>query len=191
MQDIRNWLQKNWQTLTVTVVICAGLAGVLSYRPWRERLVGLVSQTEVVRETAVLPTPDGRLEERLGLAEDHLKQLEQLVQTVQQGNEQLKTQFQQAIREVAKTNDTLVAQAASGQQGVAAGGSAPAATGKININTADAAALDALPGIGPSYAQKIVEYRQAHGPFTSIDQLTDVTGIGPATLAKFRDQIEI
>ncbi|HPA02596.1 MAG TPA: ComEA family DNA-binding protein [Chiayiivirga sp.] len=66
------------------------------------------------------------------------------------------------------------------------------AAGGVNINTADANALDtALVGVGPAKAQAIVEYRQANGPFKSADQLAQVKGIGPATVEKNRDRIEV
>lgn len=53
----------------------------------------------------------------------------------------------------------------------------------ININTADVAMLDELPGVGPATAQAIVTYRDQHGPFASISGLEDVPGIGPAKVA--------
>lgn len=52
--------------------------------------------------------------------------------------------------------------------------------GVVNINSADVAELDTLPGIGPSTAEKIVEYRESNGPFATIDEITSVSGIGPA-----------
>ena len=61
--------------------------------------------------------------------------------------------------------------------------------GPLNINTATKAQLEALEGIGETKAQAIVEYREAHGDFTSVDQLTRVSGIGQATLDKIREQI--
>lgn len=61
----------------------------------------------------------------------------------------------------------------------------------VNVNTATAAELDTLPGIGPSKAEAIVAYRTENGPFASVDQLDDVPGIGPATLASLRDLVEI
>lgn len=65
-----------------------------------------------------------------------------------------------------------------------------AAAGPVNINTADAATLSKqLKGIGPSKAAAIVEYRQKHGPFKSIDQLTQVKGIGEKVIAMNRDAI--
>jgi competence protein ComEA len=59
-------------------------------------------------------------------------------------------------------------------------GSAPGA--KVSINTADVAALDQLPGIGPVTAQRIVDDRTRNGPFASVDDLDRVSGIGRATL---------
>ncbi|HWJ02092.1 MAG TPA: helix-hairpin-helix domain-containing protein [Verrucomicrobiae bacterium] len=64
-------------------------------------------------------------------------------------------------------------------------------TGKMNINTATKETLDGLPGVGPSTAEKIVEYRQTHGKFKSVSDLLNVTGIGEKKLAKFKDKITI
>lgn len=58
--------------------------------------------------------------------------------------------------------------------------------GSIDLNTASASELERLPGIGPVTARKIVEYRQAHGGFSSIDELMAVKGIGPKKLAEVR-----
>jgi competence protein ComEA len=66
---------------------------------------------------------------------------------------------------------------------------APADDGKVNINTADAATLALLPGIGPSLAQRIIDYRQANGPFARIEDIVNVSGIGPGILAKIEDLI--
>ena len=56
----------------------------------------------------------------------------------------------------------------------------------LNINTADAAALEALPGIGPALAAAIVEHRRRAGPFATVDRLVEVSGIGPAKLEQVR-----
>ena len=61
----------------------------------------------------------------------------------------------------------------------------------ININTATAQELEALPGIGATYAQRIVDYRKANGPFTSPTQLLNVKGIGEARLTSIWDYITI
>jgi competence protein ComEA len=59
--------------------------------------------------------------------------------------------------------------------------------GPIDLNQADEAQLQELPGIGPALAAAIVEHRIDHGPFRSVDELLDVTGIGPSKLAQLRD----
>ncbi|MBW6510031.1 MAG: ComEA family DNA-binding protein [Desulfuromonadales bacterium] len=61
---------------------------------------------------------------------------------------------------------------------------------KININTASVEQLTQLNGVGPATAQKIVEYRQEK-KFDSIDELTNVKGVGEKTLDKFRDQLTV
>ncbi len=58
-----------------------------------------------------------------------------------------------------------------------------------NINTATAEELQALPGIGPTVAQSIIDYRLAHGPFAHIEDIMNVAGIGPATFDNIRDLI--
>jgi competence protein ComEA len=66
------------------------------------------------------------------------------------------------------------------------------ASGKINLNTADAATLEReLKGIGAGKAQAIVAYRDAHGPFASVDELLEVKGIGAATLEKNLDKLSL
>jgi competence protein ComEA len=61
----------------------------------------------------------------------------------------------------------------------------------LNINTANAADLDSLSGIGPAIAQRIVEYRTANGPFQSLEDLQQVKGIGPALFAKIAPLITV
>jgi competence protein ComEA len=61
----------------------------------------------------------------------------------------------------------------------------------VNINTADVAQLDTLPGIGPSTAEKIVEYRDANGPFATIDEIMSVSGIGPAKFEQIESFITV
>jgi competence protein ComEA len=65
-----------------------------------------------------------------------------------------------------------------------AGGSTP--TGPVQLSTATLEQLDALPGIGPVTAQKILDYRQQHGSFGSVDELDAISGIGPARLEQLR-----
>lgn len=66
------------------------------------------------------------------------------------------------------------------------------AADKVNINTADAAAIaEALNGVGPAKAEAIVAHRKANGAFKSADQLAEVKGIGLSTVEKNRDRIEV
>lgn len=62
----------------------------------------------------------------------------------------------------------------------------PPAAGSVNLNTASLQELMRLPGIGESYARRVVAYRQEHGPFGSVDDLTKIKGIGPKKLGKLR-----
>jgi competence protein ComEA len=79
--------------------------------------------------------------------------------------------------------------AAAPPDGGAASGAAPG--GVLDLNAATAGDLDALPGIGPVLAQRIVDHRTEHGPFTSVDQLDDVSGIGPAIFADLVDRVRV
>jgi competence protein ComEA len=63
--------------------------------------------------------------------------------------------------------------------------------GPVNLNTADAEALDALPGVGPTTAAAIIEHRERIGGFTSVDQLLDVRGIGEAKLEQLRPLVTV
>lgn len=71
------------------------------------------------------------------------------------------------------------------------GSSDPASTGPIDLNTADAAALEDLPGVGPATAAAIVAHREEHGPFSSVEELLEVRGIGEAKLAAIRDLVAV
>lgn len=62
---------------------------------------------------------------------------------------------------------------------------------RVNINTASASELDALPGIGPVLAQRIIDRRTEQGPFTSVEELLEVDGIGQATLDGLREFITV
>ncbi len=100
-------------------------------------------------------------------------------------------------RHAERTAVNLAAPVADGEQvlvaargspvGAAAVGASPAIpAGPVSLSSATAEQLDTLPGVGPVTAQKIVAYRQEHGPFTSVDGLDAIPGIGPAKLADLR-----
>jgi competence protein ComEA len=75
---------------------------------------------------------------------------------------------------------------AAGGMGGAAGGGVP-----VNLNSATAEQLDTLDGVGPATAQKILEYRQAHGGFRTVDDLAQISGIGPKRLEALRGQVTV
>lgn len=70
-------------------------------------------------------------------------------------------------------------------------GNGSAAAAPVNLNTATSAELEELPRVGPATAAKIIEYRQRNGPFTAVDQLLDVPGIGERTLEGLRDRVRV
>jgi len=61
----------------------------------------------------------------------------------------------------------------------------------VNLNTADASALDGLPGLGPVLAQRIIDWRTEHGRFTSIEELAEVSGIGEKLLSQIRARVTV
>lgn len=61
----------------------------------------------------------------------------------------------------------------------------------ININTASLEELDSLPGIGPTIAQRIIDYRDENGPFQTIEDILNVSGIGPSTFDNIKDLITV
>lgn len=73
----------------------------------------------------------------------------------------------------------------------AAGGGAAPGDGRVSLNHADAAELDTLPRIGPALAQRIIDWREANGPFTDVAQLLDVAGIGDAVYSGLVDLVTL
>lgn len=81
-------------------------------------------------------------------------------------------------------DDSLKSQESSKEPG-------QAAADRINVNTASAEQLDTLPGIGPVYARRIIEYRTEYGPFTTVEQLMEIKGIGKKRLEKLKPFIKL
>lgn len=96
-----------------------------------------------------------------------------------------------AVGEAAPVEPTLVSRGGEAALDLAPPASNTATGPLININTATLAELDTLPGIGPKTAQAILDYRQANGPFLSVEDLLEVKGIGEATLAGLRDLVTV
>ncbi len=105
------------------------------------------------------------------------------------------TDLQAQVATLQKENESLktinLTPVASSQPSSQTSSQTSQPVGKININTATAAQLESLPGIGPTYAKRIIEYRTANGGFKAIDQIQNIKGIGAKTYAKFKDLITI
>lgn len=82
------------------------------------------------------------------------------------------------------------ARATAGERS-SSGGELGGVSTPLDLNSATAAELETLPGIGPALAGRIVAYREEHGPFTSVEDLLQVSGIGPATLERLRPLVYV
>ncbi|MFE9250311.1 helix-hairpin-helix domain-containing protein [Streptomyces sp. NPDC007088] len=71
------------------------------------------------------------------------------------------------------------------------GGAAPAGAGPVSLNAASVEQLDALPGVGPVLARRILDYRTEHGAFRAVDELREVSGIGERRFEDLRDQVRL
>jgi competence ComEA-like helix-hairpin-helix protein len=92
---------------------------------------------------------------------------------------------------VAEAAAPATAAPALGAPARTAGRGKKAPAGPVDLTTVDAAGLDALPGIGPVLAARIVAHRQGHGPFRSVDELLAVRGVGPRLLERLRPYVRV
>lgn len=200
------YCKKNWLRMALVTVCCCVVAVLFLAR---DTIIGsakhLVTET-VLQEQTTIEVPSTTLEERFAELTTKVANLESSLKQSTSQTLLLRETFEHALAEVASQNDHLVEQAErlssalakvpglSSQPGSTSKPSQTGAnntTGKVNINTATPQQLDGLPGIGPSYAERIVAYRTEHGNFLSIEDIQNVPGIGPATFAKIQTLISV
>lgn len=111
------------------------------------------------------------------------KKIDELNQSIKDAKEQVQVETSVTV---SKTTQQVAG--ASTQKD---SGSGQTVSGLVNLNTATASQLDTLDGIGATYAQRIIDYREANGGFKSIDEIKNVKGIGDKTFEKIKDQITV
>ncbi len=89
------------------------------------------------------------------------------------------------------SNGSQGSQSGSGTNNGSSTGSGTTGDGKVNINTAESAELQTIPGIGPSKAARIIEYRQTNGNFATIEDIQNISGIGSKTFESIKDYITV
>lgn len=94
-----------------------------------------------------------------------------------------------ATKDKALESVNLARPVVDGEQIIVGAPADSAQSSTISINSADAARLQELPGVGPVIAERIVQWREKNGPFQSIDELTEISGIGPSMIEQIRDMV--
>ena len=92
---------------------------------------------------------------------------------------------------IPKNGEGSVAQSSSKGPSAGTGSSNSSSDVKVNINTSDEDGLKQIPGVGPSMAKKIVDYRNSNGRFNSVEDLKNISGIGSKTFAKMQDYVVV
>jgi competence protein ComEA len=185
---------KLWQTIALCVLfsfLAAGILFVFITRPGGEPIQLITAPTQpplliqvigAVNKPGVVPVPAGsRVQDALtaagGMRADAETQSLNLARILQDGERIFVPARGEYVLSIATT--------------IPSRSSTPSSVALINLNTATQAELEQLPSIGPSKAQSILAYRQSHGAFSTIDELLEISGIGPTLFAQIKDLVTI
>ncbi len=135
--------------------------------------------------------PDARLDDALKQVRPLLEANLESMNPAEKLKDGQKINVPYKILPVAPESTVGVAAINAGGVGVSVAIPAASASGKININTAGAAELDKLSGVGPVLAERILQYRSEYGAFTRTEDLQNVSGIGPKTYEKMASQVTV
>lgn len=176
-------------TPTCTPVLTPTPAPTATPLPVRVYVTGAVKQSDVYLLPAGSIVKDALLAAGGATADADLERINLAVQLYDQQQVYVPYQGQETPPAPLVSSAPTPTEAAASVP--AKSGSMDVETGLVNVNTATADELETLPGIGPAFAQRIIDYRVQNGAFASIEQLVEVKGIGPATLAKFEHLITV
>jgi competence protein ComEA len=179
-------------TPTFTLVLTPTPAPTATPHPVRVYVTGAVLKSDVYVLPAGSIVKDALLAAGGATADADLERINLAVQLYDQQQIYVPSRGQETLPAPLVSDAATPADEASAADDASAGDTrAGTSLSTININTASVDALETLPGIGPTYAQRIIDYRVEHGAFATVEQLTEVKGIGPATLDKLRHLITV
>lgn len=166
---------------------------------WLEKLMITPSERKTMSALIVLLMGFGILNVILTPSSPFTGEYHELEQQFKQRTELIKKQERELMSRyepslglpgiVENKSDTIPADTAQDQEQEVVKKSSPVS--QINVNTASFAELQKLPGIGPAYSKRIIEYREKHGKFTSVDELIEIKGIGKKRLEKLQPFVKL
>ncbi|KKP89074.1 MAG: comEA protein [Berkelbacteria bacterium GW2011_GWA2_35_9] len=156
-----------------------------------QTLIGTLLMVSILVASAIMLVLNFQSEKN----NDNSNELAQKVANLEQEQININNKINQIIDSLnqnkTSTNDTSGTVKGASTSSKSAQNNSAASTGLININSASLSQLDSLSGIGPIYAQRIIDYRFANGGFKSIEDIKNVKGIGDKTFEKFKSNITI
>lgn len=181
------WSRLRWYAIGAGVLLIIGVA--VSMYP---TVTGAANPTETIAMTAEVPVDSAPLYVHVigAVAQPGVYEISagsRVADVIETAGGALESADLTSINLARTVNDgeqIIVAQLGSGAQSTAT-------QARLNLNTATTEELEELPGIGPAIAARIVDYRETHGSFASVDALGDIPGIGAATIDGFRELVTV